>query len=312
MRVLIAEDDPVSNRFLVALLTAEGHEVIATRDGQQAMRILDGADAPPLAILDWKMPGLSGPEICSRVRARKNSSYVYLMIVTAFREQEQIVAALQAGADDFLTKPIMTPELVARLRTGERIVQNEQQLIAANEQLRIRATYDPLTGLWNRCAILEMLDCEMERARRQREPLSVCLLDIDHFKHINDTYGHLAGDVVLREVGKRLRAELRVIDGIGRYGGEEFLIVLPACTESGALLVAERLRRILCNHPISLEGNEPVVTASFGVSQHCDGGSAAATIANADHALYRAKHDGRNRAQASGAEPLEPRATGFG
>jgi diguanylate cyclase (GGDEF)-like protein len=204
---------------------------------------------------------------------------------------------MQAGADDYLVKPFDELELKARLLVGKRILDLQEELVSARESMRHAATHDSLTGLTNRGEILAMLERELERARRERKPVAVILCDVDHFKNVNDTLGHLFGDEALREIGKRLRAQLRVYDGVGRYGGEEFLMVLPSCDLPNALLRANELREIIANTPVVCSGEERLITMSMGVAvSRCEGKNEVETLLNqADAGLYQAKENGRNR-----------------
>jgi diguanylate cyclase (GGDEF)-like protein len=305
MKVLIAEDDPITCRLLKAKLRRWGHEVVVARDGIEAWQVLERADSPPLAILDWMMPGIDGVEICREVRKRTEGPYTYLLLLTARGQQEDIIAGIEAGADDYLIKPFDAQELRARLHAGQRVLDLEARLIAAQEALREQATRDAMTGLWNRSAILDILRAEIARAERVGTPASVILADLDHFKRINDTYGHQAGDAVLREVAQRMNAAVREYDMIGRYGGEEFLIVLPLCEMSEAVNIAERLRHCVSAEALPLESERLFVTVSLGLAP--GGGplmDADSLIKAADIALYRAKSGGRNRHEVGGPAVL--------
>jgi two-component system cell cycle response regulator len=308
VKVLIAEDDAVSRRLLEALLTRWGYEVAVTRDGAEAWEVLQGADAPPLAILDWMMPDMDGVEVCRKVRQRGQEPYIYLLLLTTKGRKENIIEGLDAGADDYLTKPFDPHELQVRLRTGMRIVTLQAELIEAREALRIQATHDPLTGVWNRRAIIEMFDNELARSRREELPVAVAIADLDHFKRINDTYGHVVGDTALCEAVSRMRALLRPYDAIGRYGGEEFLIVLPGCTPQDAFRLAERVCIGMSQEPIKIPEGIIEVTSSIGVaaSDTIAVPDAMALIRAADAALYRAKAGGRNRVELATATDTGP------
>jgi two-component system, cell cycle response regulator len=296
VKVLIAEDDMVSRRLLEASLTRWGYGVAVTRDGFEAWEVLQGTDPPPLAILDWMMPGMDGVEVCRKVRQRGQEPYIYLLLLTTKGRKENIIEGLDAGADDYLTKPFDPHELQVRLRTGKRIVTLQAELIEARETLRIQATHDPLTGLWNRRAILDILANELARSRREGVPVAVVIADLDHFKRINDSYGHMVGDTALCEAVSRMRGLLRPYDAIGRYGGEEFLMVLPGCTSQDALKLAERLRIGIGQEPVKIPGGTIALTSSLGVaaSDAIAVPDATALIRAADTALYRAKAGGRN------------------
>lgn len=310
MKVLIAEDDAVSRRLLEATLMRWGYEVIVTRDGNEAWQVLQQIDAPPLAILDWMMPGMDGVEICRMVRQHGDEPYIYLILLTTKSLKEDIIEGLDAGADDYLTKPFNPSELQVRLRAGTRIISLQADLIKAREALRIQATHDPLTGLWNRRAILDILGNELVRAQRELTVVAMAIADLDHFKRINDAYGHVTGDVALCEAASRMRASLRPYDAIGRYGGEEFLIVLPGCTSQGAVKLAERLRINIGQEAMTIAGNPIVLTSSIGVaaSDVIPGLSTTSLIQAADMALYRAKASGRDRVEVATSADLETKS----
>lgn len=297
MRILIADDDPVTRRRLEATLARLGHEITAVADGTRASAALLAPDGPRLAILDWMMPGADGLEVCRAVREQA-AHYVYLIVLTARDRQEDLVEGLDAGADDFLTKPFDALELRARLRSGERVIELQARLLEAQEKLRVQATHDQLTGLWNRPMILDHLEREMHRTRREAGAIAVVLADIDHFKRINDTSGHAAGDLVLQQAAERIRSALRAHDVVGRYGGEEFLLVLPGRDAAAAGQVAERVRAAVASSPMPA-GDVPVpVTVSLGVAWTREASVESTTLIHAaDEALYRAKSLGRNRVE---------------
>lgn len=300
MRILIADDDLVSRRLLERTLIALGHEVTAVGNGLEALAALQGPNGPRIAILDWKMPGATGLEVCRLVRQRP-TPYVYILLLTARDRREDIVTGLDAGADDFVTKPLDALELRARLRPGERVVDLQEGLIRTQEAFRELSIRDSLTGLWNRRMILDQLGSELHRAEREGQPLGVAIADLDLFKRVNDTLGHAAGDTVLREVAERMRLAVRACDFVGRYGGEEFLLVLPGCDGAAGFLVAERVRRRVAEEPLQAGDEFVPMTVSLGLafSQRADV-EPEALIQAADEALYRAKAAGRNRV----AEPV--------
>jgi len=299
MRILIADDDPISRRLLERTLVRLGHEVEAVNDGPDAVTALLQPDGPRMAILDWMMPGADGTVVCRVVRQREGP-YVYIILLTSRDRREDVVAGLDSGADDFLIKPFDAVELRARLRSGARVLELQEGMLRAQEALRVQATSDELTGLSNRRVILHQLDRELRRARHDSKPLAVAVADIDLFKQTNDRYGHPAGDAVLRQVARCMQLELREYDAIGRFGGEEFLFVLPGCDTEDAMFAMERVRARVALTPAHWDGALIPITISIGVSCTQPGElSASAMIESADEALYRAKAGGRNRIEIS-------------
>ena len=300
MRVLVAEDDPVSARLLEASLVKWGYEVVLTRDGLDALEKLRGPDSPRLTILDWMMPGMDGPDVIRELRKDEQGAYFYAILLTAKDRKEDIVRGLEMGADDYLVKPFDLHELKARVRAGRRILELQAELLRTREALRDQATHDALTRVLNRAGILDFLEKELDRSRRVGTPLAIILTDLDHFKSVNDNYGHLAGDEVLRRVGSQLRAEVRSYDAVGRYGGEEFLTVLPGCNAAVAGHRAESLRVEVSRNPVEIsDGLRIEVTLSLGVATTAELGlmDSASLLRKADEALYRAKGMGRNRVE---------------
>lgn len=311
-KILIADDDKLSLRLLQTTLEKAGYEVLAVADGQAAVSALSRPDAPRIALLDWMMPGMDGPEVVRALRSQHDRPYIHIILLTSRHSKEDIIAGLEAGADDYLTKPFYPPELRARLRTGERILMLEEKLVEAREDMRFKATHDSLTTLWNRAVILDILQREISRSKRDNSKgVTIVLGDIDHFKQVNDTYGHATGDAVLREVANRLHAAVRSYDAVGRYGGEEFLVVLVGCSSHLAMSRAEHLRRRIDSQPFDTAAGILNVSMSLGVAGTDDwnGLSAEQLIHQADVALYRAKELGRNRsvlALPSGTQDSSP------
>ncbi len=299
MKVLVADDSIVSRHLLNATLSKWGYEVVLACDGAQAWEILRGDDAPALAIIDWMMPGLTGLDVCKLVRAQGREPYIYIMLLTSKSSKEDLIQGMESGADDYIVKPFDQHELNVRLRAGTRLVELQAELLATREALREQATKDSLTKVWNRPSILDNLNGELARADRDPRPIGVVLVDLDHFKSINDTYGHFAGDTVLQEAARRMRQSIRLYDSIGRYGGEEFLILLPGCDEPTTIAQAERLRAQLTEETVSLPSTSLVLTASFGCTSAPPNArlSADTLIRRADEALYQAKRLGRNRVE---------------
>jgi two-component system cell cycle response regulator len=303
VRILIADDDALSRRLLEVTLQRLGHEVVTVDDGTAALTVLLGDDGPRMAILDWVMPGADGLAVCQAVR-EASPKYVYLILLTAQDRREDMVAGLEAGADDFLTKPFNAPELQARLRSGGRVLDLQEGLLRAQEALRTQATRDHLTGLWNRRMILDHLHRELRRAAHEHRPFAIALADLDHFKVVNDTHGHAAGDELLREAARRIRSAMRDYDLVGRYGGEEFLLLLPGCDATAARDVAERVRAEIAANPAPVGDVELVVSASLGVAWTTTGDvGPSLLIQAADEALYRAKSLGRNCVEVGAASP---------
>lgn len=308
MKILVAEDDLVTRRMLQAYLEKWGYEVVMVADGQQAWQLLQQNDAPRLAILDWMMPEMDGMTICGEVRRLNLQPYIYLILLTSRKFQEDVIAGLEAGADEYLTKPFDPYELKARLRAGARVVELQDSLIEAREALRVQAMHDPLTQLLNRRATMDFLQAELSRATREQKPLTVMMADLDHFKSVNDRFGHLVGDGVLCEVSRRLRMSSRNYDTVGRFGGEEFLVVVPGCDTSPGLAQAERLRKAVCSQPITVKNLSINVTISLGVAtlHHSIQQGMEALLSLADQALYRAKAGGRNRVEGGSASDNPP------
>lgn len=298
MQALVVDDSAVYRKLIGDHLRSWDFGVTLAETGSEAWQILEQKDAPKLVLLDWVLPDLDGIELCQRIRqAGSSGPYVYVILLTSKEGRQNMLDAMQAGADDFLVKPFDELELKARLLVGKRILDLQDELVSARESMRHAATHDSLTGLLNRGEIINMLERELERARRERKPVGVVLGDIDHFKSVNDTLGHLFGDEALREIGRRLRAQLRIYDGVGRYGGEEFLMVLPTCDLPHALARANELREVIASAPVLCSGEERLITMSMGVAvSACDGKNELETLLNqADAGLYAAKDNGRNR-----------------
>ena len=298
--VLIAEDDPVSRRLLEKNLAKVGYVVVSAANGQEALEIFK-RNFFPIVISDWMMPKMNGLELCKAIRSDKSKKgYVYIVLLTGKNSKEDIIKGLEAGADDYLTKPFNRAELFARLNTGTRILELEKSLKNANEEIKILSITDPLTVVYNRGYLNEHLPHEIERAKRYGHNLSVVLCDIDFFKRVNDEYGHQAGDDVLKAFARRLIGSVRNdVDWVARYGGEEFLIVLSETDIKGAMILAERLRNKISKKAFKTHGGTLNITASFGVTgwnkRNQDNKISSDVMINrVDQYLYQAKNGGRN------------------
>ncbi|HZL63824.1 MAG TPA: diguanylate cyclase [Thermoleophilia bacterium] len=304
MRILIAEDDSTSRLLLTRVLEGWGYEVAVTSDGAAAWDALQAEGAPRLAILDWMMPGMDGVEVCRRVRARETLQPPYMILLTALGDKDSVVKGLESGADDYVGKPYDPDELRARLEVGRRMIELNDELLEAQHALEILASTDTLTGVLNRGAIVDELERVQDWAAREKSPFGLGMMDIDHFKLVNDTLGHAAGDVVLREVVRRALGVLRPYDTFGRFGGEEFLVLVPGAGGGKLSEVLERIRRAIGSTPIVVDGHEITVTVSIGGAVH-DTGSADHLIARADDAMYAAKGRGRDRILVAPAEDAD-------
>jgi diguanylate cyclase (GGDEF)-like protein len=291
MKILIVDDDALTRLALHRLLTDCGWHVITATNGEEAYDLMQREEAARLVIIDWVMPGMSGPELCRKLRESERTSRTHIVMLTGHCTTDYMVTGLDAGADDFISKPFNMKELQARIRAAER-------LIGQQDELLMQASLDELTRVLNRTGIRDAMNGALAHAAQERKPISIVLADVDRFKQVNDTYGHPVGDAVLRGVACRLAARLRPCDNIGRYGGEEFLIILPSCNPQDAMDVAERVRVCVSSEPIVTPAGALSATVSLGVAGgYAHRVSIESLISEADKALYRAKHAGRNRVQ---------------
>jgi two-component system cell cycle response regulator len=312
MKILLADDDHVSRLLMKRMLETSGYEVVTAENGREALQELSRKDSPRLALLDWMMPEMDGLGVCREIRASGNESYIYIVLLTARESPDDIVAGLKAGADDYLTKPCRHSELQARLHAGHRILMLEDKLVESREAMRYGATHDALTAVWNRDAMLVQIRSELKLSQESRCSTALLLCDVDHFKRVNDTYGHLVGDEVLRQVSGRLTSCARADDLVGRYGGEEFLMFLKDRGEDRVprpgqkpfdrdafLHRAEQIREAVRSRPFSTEAGPLSISVSIGAIR-IDPVTAAMPVetllGRADEALYRAKAAGRDRA----------------
>ncbi len=292
MKILLVEDSYLERTKLGCFLTDWGFDYVAVGSGTDAVKLLEGNSPPDLVLLDWLLPGLDGIDVLRRIRKLTGGNYVYTVMLTAKSHKQDRMKAMEAGADDYLAKPVDPAELRSRIMVGKRIVELQQSL-------RFAATHDFLTTLLNRSEILAALEREVSRGARDDKPASIILADIDHFKRVNDTLGHAAGDEVLKEVARRLKADLRPYDVVGRYGGEEFLVILPGCNVTNGCRRADDIRKLVAAKPISTPAGDTAVTVSLGVTStgHARYCTPAEFLQEADTSLYAAKKNGRNRVE---------------
>jgi len=295
MKILVADDDPVSRRLLEILLGKWGFDVSVAADGEEAWRELQDSDHPRIAILDWMMPGMDGIQVCGKIREDKTRAPMYLLLLTAKQATEDANGRFESVADDYLPKPYAANELKARLRAARRILELEDEIETARENVKIETTHDPLTGLWNRSSILEILHREIHRARRQVSSLAVLTLDVDCLRQLNHRHGNLVGDAVMREAARRILNSVRDYDSVGRYSGGQLVIVSPACDCSGAMSQARRLQASVCQEAFKTFKGDFPVTISLGIAVGCNGHVAHELISSAETALAKAKKGGPNR-----------------
>ena len=304
MKLLIVEDEKTIRMTLQRLLETQGYDVLAAENGREGWEIFEREkDDIYFAIIDWMMPEMNGLELCRRIKETSVPHYVYVMFLTGKKDRESVIKGFETGADDYIIKPFNRKEVLARLSVGERIVDLEKKLKERNELLHILAIKDGLTGILNRRALFERLGEELSRSDRIRNPLCLIMLDIDHFKKVNDVHGHVMGDKVLIEVVNRIKSALKPYDIIGRYGGEEFLVGTSVPDPEIGRMIAERLRVCVGEKPFEIDGENLNVRISLGVTSIIPSGNGdrgnilEAAIKSADSALYRAKEKGRNRVE---------------
>lgn len=294
-RILVADDSPLDRRLAEYALASHPYAVLMAKNGAEALELFNRYK-PSLVITDWMMPDLSGPELCEKIRAAGPQIFTYIIFLTSMSDTESVVKGLAAGADDYLTKPFQAQELLARVAVGRRMVELHRQLEAKNRQLEELARTDPLTGLANRRAIVEWGARQLSGAGRHGFPVWVVMVDLDHFKNLNDRYGHDAGDTVLKRFAEILQEFTRASDLCGRMGGEEFLLVLSHVDRGSVFVTLDRLRQQLEDEKFMFAGEWVTVTASFGIAgfQGQKAPGFAHVVREADRALYAAKNAGRN------------------
>ena len=295
MKTLIADNDPMARLVLQRMLTAAGCEIVNAGGGEEALEILQEADPPRFALLGFRMSGMSGVEVVKELREGAGAVYTYTILLVTEWEKSQVMEGIAAGADDYLIKPIDPQALTARLVVAKRILKLQDQLLAAAKQAVFIADHDGLTGLYNHNAIVKALRREMSRSARAGNQTAVLMLDVDFFKKINDTHGHFVGDCVLEEVASRISHAVRPYDVVGRFGGEEFIVVAPNCDAEEGMAFGERIRQLIAAEPIHAGGVQVPVTISVGVALGSE--RPEPVLHSADEALYRAKKAGRNRVE---------------
>jgi two-component system cell cycle response regulator len=305
MKILLVEDSYIERRKVGGYLGEWGFDYVTAGSGIEAVKLLEGPDAPDLAILDWVLPGMDGIDVLRRIRQLNQGKYIYTLMLTAKNRKQDLLTAMEAGVDDFLSKPVDPSELRSRVMVGKRILELQQSL-------RFAATHDFLTNLLNRAEIIAALEREYSRSGREDKPATIILADIDHFKRVNDTLGHAAGDEVLKQVACRLKADLRPYDLVGRYGGEEFILILPGCSLEVGTRRADEIRKMVGKDPIVTPFGTTSATVSMGVTATSLGrdGGVAELLHEADVSLYAAKNNGRNRIEVAAAVARSSGAAG--
>ncbi len=295
MQVLVVDDSAVSRKLLEHALENQPHHAIFAKDGAEALRLF-AQHSPRMVITDWMLPDISGPELCRHIRAN-SKGYTYIVILTSNSDKDDLVEGLAAGADDYLTKPFDRQELLARIAVGRRAVELHAEVEAKNKQMEELACTDHLTGLPNRRAVEEFGEHQLRGAMRHKFPLWVVLLDVDHFKKVNDIHGHAGGDSVLARVAELLRKNTRAADISGRLGGDEFVLVLSHANAEDIVRAVERLREEIACEKFSSNGKELRITVSFGIAGFQTIGipEFKQLLERADRALHAAKQAGRNQ-----------------
>ncbi len=321
--VLVVDDDPVMVRLLEKHLTSANYKVLQSDNGQEAFRLVL-SEGPSIVITDWEMPGMDGVDLCQAIRSTDGIGIVHIIMLTSYSEKHRVVEAFDAGADDYLSKPFDRGELLARVKAGTRMVDLESdlarrvleihkinaELSVLNNKLERMATTDELTELANRRHALGRLHEMWMSTQRYNQPLSCVMLDVDHFKKANDTYGHHVGDLVLHKIAEILQKETRVGDLVSRHGGEEFLILCPNSTVEETFHMADRLREIIASTPLEAENTRMKITVSMGVAEKDDQMlDEDDLLKKADDALYTAKNAGRNQVHLAKSRKIKSEKT---
>jgi two-component system cell cycle response regulator len=296
IQILVVDDSPVSRKVLEHALSDEPYTLLFAKSGEEALRFFQ-EHRPAVVITDWMLPDSSGPELCQQIRSDAQNSYTYIILLTSMTEKDSVVKGLAAGADDYLTKPFDSSELLARIGVGRRIIDLHREIEEKNRLLEEAARTDHLTGLANRRAIEEWGNRQLRGAARHGYRFWVVIVDLDSFKSVNDNYGHDAGDAVLQKFAEILRENTRASDLSGRLGGDEFLLILTHVERENIELTLDRLRKQFGSQIFTFNGQKVKVTASFGITgfQGKEAPEIGALVRQADKALYAAKRGGRNQ-----------------
>jgi diguanylate cyclase (GGDEF)-like protein len=296
LKILVADDSAVYRKLVKQTLSDDNHKVIFAKNGREALELY-AQHAPALVITDWTMPDTGGLELCKKIRQDFQQHFAHIILLTSNSDKEQVVEGLAGGADDYLTKPFHQGELRARVNVGLRVVELHRQVQAKNRQLEEMALTDPLTGLANRRAVDIWITRQLSAAARHDFPIWVAICDLDHFKKVNDTYGHEAGDMVLKTFAQILKANTRQSNICGRHGGEEFLNIITHVERDNSVIAFERIRKQMENQKFTFNNQTFSATTSMGIAgfRGTRPPAFADLLAQADEALYSAKHKGRNR-----------------
>jgi len=297
MKILVADDDLISRRMIQRMLEASGHEVLTAENGREALNAMLWANSPRLAVLDWSLPGLDGVTVCQEIKSLKDDISRFIILLTSKQSSSDLRQGLENGVDDYLEKPCKSTDLMTRVLLGRRILQLEDKLTEAREDVQFAGSHDSLTLLWNRATILALLKSELYRAARTKRPVSIMLCDIDHFHQVNENFSTAGGDAVLREVANRLTNAVRPYDAVGRSGGEEFLMILSECDSSGIRVRAERIRESISDQPFLINRAKASITISIGVltvDNWKNFPTLEMVLSSASTALAQAKSAGRN------------------
>lgn len=301
MKVLLIDDDPIVKEIIFSYLECYQHELHYAKNGYDGLNLLEN-ERFDIVICDLILPDISGFDICQKIREKEQGSldYTYFILITHKLGKEIFSKSMVCGADDFIFKPIDENEFILRYRAGSRVIDLIKRLKLAKQEIEEISRTDYLTGAFNRRALMEILSAEIYRSVREKSELCVGLLDLDHFKSVNDIYGHIVGDEILKGFVQLIRNCIRKYDVVGRFGGEEFIVILPKTTKETGFMVMERIRSTLEESGIKTSAGLINITTSIGLSCLCESRNVDQLIHDADVALYQAKNRGRNRVEVSG------------